>query len=180
MEYEEGIIALMMEALDGELSAAGEAELAAHLRARPDLAAEFEKMQAVDQLLRQTPLLTPPAGFVQRTVQHLPGTRQRLWMGVLVYTVFLAAGVIPLVGLGWAAVLIVPALGQPALWSGLWQAMLALCWAQLGVILGALAGGAAQLVAEQPATIGWLLLMVLVVVVWGGVFNRLVLQQERT
>jgi anti-sigma factor RsiW len=179
MEYEEGIIALMMEALDGELSAAGEAELAAHLRARPDLAAEFEKMQAVDQLLRQTPLLTPPAGFVQRTVQHLPGTRQRLWMGVLVYTVFLAAGVIPLVGLGWAAVQLVPALGQPALWSGLWQAMLALLGA-LGVILGALAGGAAQLVAEQPATIGWLLLMVLVVVVWGGVFNRLVLQQERT
>jgi anti-sigma factor RsiW len=178
MEYEDEITALMMEALDGELPAAAEAELQAHLRARPDLAAEWERMRAVDLLLRQAPLLAPPPGFVQRTVRHLPGSRERLWVGVLVYAFFLAAGVIPLIGLGWAAVQLVPAIGQPALWAGLWQAVLALLNA-VGVILGALASGAGQLVAEQPATIGWLLLMVLVVVLWGGVFNRLVLQHNR-
>ncbi len=178
MEYEDDIIVLMMEALDGELPAAAEAELQAHLRARPELAAEWERMCAVDLLLRQAPLLAPSHGFVQRTMRHLPGARDRLWLGVLVYAFFLAAGVIPLIGLGWAAVQLIPALGQPALWSGLWQATLALLNA-VGVILGALAVGAGQLVAEQPATIGWLLLMVFVVLLWGGVFNRLVLQQRR-
>jgi anti-sigma factor RsiW len=177
MEHEE-IVILMMDALDGELSAAGEAKLAAHLRARPDLAAEFARMQAIDQLLRATPAVAPPAGFVQRTVRHLPAARRHLWMGILVYTLFMMAGVIPLVGLVWAAVLLVPALGQPAMWASLWQAAGALLGAA-GVILQALASGASELVAEQPAIIGWLLLMVLVVVAWGGVFNRLVLQQER-
>ncbi|MDT8305714.1 MAG: hypothetical protein RRC07_07235 [Anaerolineae bacterium] len=179
MEHEE-IIGLMMDALDGELSAAGEAELVAHLRARPDLAAEFGRMQAVDRLLRETPAVTPPPGFVQRTVRRLPAaTRRHLWMGVFVYALFMAAGLIPLVGLGWAAVQLVPALGQPAMWAGLWQAVLALLNAA-GVILRALVSGAGELVAEQPQLIGWLLLMALVVVVWGGVVNRLVFQQERT
>lgn len=177
MEHEE-VIVLMMDALDGELSAAGEAELAAHLRARPDLAAEFERMRAVDRLLREAPPVAPPAGFVQRTVRRLPATRQRLWMGVFVYALFMAAGLIPLAGLAWLAVQVIPAVGQPAMWAGLWQAVLALLTAA-GVILRALGAGATELVAEQPAVIGWLLLMVLVVVAWGGVFNRLVLQQER-
>lgn len=179
MEHEE-IIDLMMDALDGELSAAGEAELVAHLRARPDLAAEFERMQAVDWLLRETPAVAPPAGFVQRTVRRLPAaSRRHLWMGVFVYALFLVAGLIPLVGIGWAAVQLVPALTQPAMWAGLWQAVLAVLNAG-GVILRALVAGAGELVAEQPQIIGWLLLMVLVVTVWGGVVNRLVLQHERT
>lgn len=179
MEHEE-IVDLMMDALDGELSAAGEAELVAHLRARPDLAVEFERMQAVDRLLRETPAVVPPAGFVQRTVRRLPAaSRRHLWMGVFVYALFLAAGIIPLVGLAVAVVQLVPALAQPAMWAGLWQAVLGVLNAA-GVILRALVSGAGELVAEQPQIIGWLLLMVLVVTVWGGVVNRLVLQHERT
>lgn len=176
MEHEE-IYALMMDALDGELTAAGQVELESHLRARPELTHEWDALQAVDRLLRETPPVPAPAGFAQRTVRALPVTPHHLWLGAAIYFLFLAAGVIPLLGVGWLAVQLVPALGEPALWGGFWQGALATLDA-LGVILSAAAGGAAQWFLERPATIGLPLLMVAIVLLWGGVLNRLVLHRE--
>lgn len=178
MEREE-VYTLMMDALDGELSEAGWERLEAHLRVRPELAREWEALQAVEQLFRETGLAVPPAGFVERTVRRLPGVHQRLWVGVLVYAFFLASGILPLLGLGWLAVQFVPALGQPALWTGLWQALSALLVA-LGIILRALVGGMAEYLVQQPALFGWLFVMIAVVLLWGGVYNRLVLQSPRS
>jgi anti-sigma factor RsiW len=168
----------MMDALDGELSAAGQVELESHLRARPELAQEWVALQAVERLLRTTPPVPVPAGFAYRTVGLLPVTPRHLWLGVLVYFLFLACGVIPLIGVGWLAIQLAPALGEPALWSGFLQGALAQL-AALGVIVRAAAGGAAEWLIEQPAAIGWLLLMIAVVLLWGGVVSRLVLQRVR-
>lgn len=176
MEHEE-IYVLMMDALDGELTAAGRVELEAHLRARPELAQEWDALQAVDRLLRETPPVSAPAGFAQRTVRALPMTPRHLWLGAAIYMLFLAAGVIPLLGVAWLALQLVPALGEPALWSGFWQGALAQLDA-LGVILSAAAGGAAQWCLEHPAAVGLPLLMVAIVLLWGGVLSRLVLHRE--
>jgi anti-sigma factor RsiW len=177
MEHEE-VYALMMEALDGELSAAGQVELESHLRARPELGHDWKALQAVDRLLRETPPVPAPAGFARRTVRSLPATPRHLWVGAAIYFLFLAAGIIPLLGVGWLAIQLAPALGEPALWSGFWQGALAQLNA-LGVIVSAAAGGAAQWFLERPAAIGLPLLMVAIVLLWGGVLNRLVLRQER-
>ena len=178
MEHEE-VYALMMDALDGELSATGLVELESHLRARPELAREWEALQAVEQLLRETPPVPVPAGFAQRTVRALPMTPRHLWLGAAVYVLFLAAGVIPLLGVAWLAIQLSPALGEPALWSGFWQGALAQLNA-LGVILSAAAGGMAQWCLQHPAAVGLPMLMVAIVLLWGGVVNRLVLHRAST
>lgn len=120
-------------------------------------------------------MLRPAEGFAQRTVAHLPSSRQRLWMGIAVYVVLLLTGLAPLGAMAWIAIQYVPALVEPALLRSLWQA-----GAQLlemgGAVLDALLKGAGQLVGQQPALIGWLVVMVGVVVLWGGVYHRLVLQ----
>lgn len=174
----EDVYTLMMEALDGELSEAGWAELESHLRARPDLAREWAAMQAIDTLFRQTPALRPAADFTQRTVARLPHARQRLWVSLIIYLLLLASGLIPLGVIAWLLLRIGPALAHPALLRGLWQAggeLLGL--AQL--IIGALLRGAGEFVAQQPAVWAGFLLMVGAIALWGGVYNRLVLRSRR-
>lgn len=171
----EDVYTLMMEALDGELSEEGWSELESHLRARPALAREWRALQTIDTLFRSAPLLQPAEGFAQRTVAHLPSSRQRLWMGVAVYVALLLSGLAPLGAMAWIAIQYLPALIEPALLRGLWKA-----GGQLlelgGAVLSALLKGAGQLVGQQPALIGWLVVMVGVVALWGVVYHRLVLQ----
>lgn len=171
----EDVYTLMMEALDGELSEEGWSELESHLRARPALAREWRALQAIDTLFRSAPLLQPAEGFAQRTVARLPSSRQRLWMGVAVYVALLLSGLAPLGAMAWIAIQYLPALFEPALFRSLWKA-----GGQLlelgGAVLSALLKGAGQLVGQQPALIGWLVVMVGVVALWGVVYHRLVLQ----
>jgi anti-sigma factor RsiW len=175
----EDVYTLMMDALDGELSEAGRAELESHLRARPDLAQEWAAMQAVDTLLQRAPLVVPPATFVARTVARLPNRRRRLWTSAIVYLMLLGSGLIPLAAIIWIALAFMPGLDAPVLAQSLWQAGGELVrLAQ--VVVTALLGGIGQLVAEQPALVGWLLLMMGIVALWGGVYNRLVLQPGRS
>ncbi|MDX1662845.1 MAG: hypothetical protein R3272_03565 [Candidatus Promineifilaceae bacterium] len=176
METEE-IYALMMEALDGELSEDGLAELELHLRARPNLAREWQALQAIDSLLSHAPVLAPAEGFARRTVARLPATRQRLWLGVIAYLLLLAGGVVPVAALAWAALNLLPA-SVSVLLRSLWQAAVELV-DLAATVLEALLSGAGELVAQQPALGGWLLLMVAVVVAWVAVYHRLVFQAER-
>ena len=178
METEE-IYTLMMEALDGELSEDGLAELEFHLRARPDLAREWQALQAIDSLLSHAPLLAPAEGFARRTVARLPASRQRLWLGVIAYLLLLGAGLVPVFALAaWAAWVLIPA-SLSVLLGSLWQATMELVG--LGaIVLDALLRGAGELVAQQPTLVGWLLLLVTVVVAWFAVYHRLVFQPERT
>jgi anti-sigma factor RsiW len=174
----EDLYTMMMDALDGELAEAEWAELEVHLRARPQLQREWEAMRMVDALFSSTPLLQPAAGFAQRTMARLPGSRQRLWAGVLIYFLVLAAGIVPLIALGWIAVQLMPALGQPALFRSLAQGVAELA-RLLGVVLDALLDGAGQLVGQRPTVVAGLLLMVSVVLLWFGVYNRLVLRHQQ-
>lgn len=169
------VYTLMMEALDGELAEEGWSELESHLRARPGLAREWQALQAIDALFRSAPLLQPADGFARRTVSHLSTSRRRLWMGLAVYVAMLLTGLVPLGAIVWIALQYLPALFEPALFRSLWQAA-----GQLlemgGVALSALLKGAGQLVGQQPAFLGWLVVLFGVIVLWGSVYHRLVLQ----
>ncbi|HSM57551.1 MAG TPA: hypothetical protein VK879_15470 [Candidatus Sulfomarinibacteraceae bacterium] len=177
MESDE-VYTLMMEALDGELSENGKAELETHLRAHPELAREWKALQRIDTLLRSAPMARPAADFAQRTMARLPGARQRLWIGVAIYVMMLAGGLIPLAVIGAFGLQMIPALSEPAFFRGIWLACSHILQV-LGVMLGALLRGAGELVGEQPTVLAWLVVMVGVVALWLGVYSRLVFQPRR-
>lgn len=60
--------ALMMDALDGTISAADLAKLDAYFAQRPDERLAFQRMLAVDAALRQVPVTPPPSDFSQAVV----------------------------------------------------------------------------------------------------------------
>jgi hypothetical protein len=94
------------------------------------------------------------------------------------YVLLLASGIIPLAAIAWIGFQFLPELDAPVLAQSLWQGASELL--RLGqVVLKALLGGAGQFVSEQPAVFGWLLLMAGLVALWGGIYNRLVLQPEQ-
>lgn len=177
MDQEE-LYAMMMEALDGELSDASMAELEFHLRARPRLAREWDAMRAVDALFRSSPVLQPAVTFRQQTLARLPAPRQRLYLGVLIYLLVLASGLIPLAAIAWLGLQLAPVLFEPAIWRSLWQGAGQFV-GLVGVTLSAFVGGAAELLRQQPVILGWLLLLFAVVVLWAGVYNKLVLKARR-
>lgn len=179
MEREEDTYTLMMDALDGELSEAGWAELESHLRARPALAREWETLRAVDALLKRAPMLQPAADFTQRTLARIPDSRRRLWAGVTLYFLLLASGIIPLGAIVWIAVQVIPLLGQPTLLRGLLQAGAGFVQ-MIQAVFGALLNGAGEFVDQQPLALAYLSLMAAIVALWAGVYGRLVLYSRRS
>ena len=177
MEQEE-LYALMMEALDGELSETGLAELESHLRARPRLAREWEAMRAVDALFRSSPVLQPAVNFRQQTLARLPGSRQRLYAGVIIYLMILVSGLIPLAAAVWVAVQLLPALTQPALLRSLWQGGIEFV-GLVQLMVSAFFGGVGEFVREQPDIFAWGFLLVAIIALWVVVYSRLVLQPRR-
>lgn len=175
---QEQLYALMMEALDGELSEAEVVRLESHLRARPRLAREWEAMRAVDALFRSSPMLQPAVNFRQQTLARLPRSRQRLYAGVIIYLMVLASGLIPLAAIGWIAIQFLPVLGQPAFWRSLWQGAVQFV-SLLQIMVAALFNGAGEFLREQPLMLAWLVVLVGIVALWAGVYNRLVLQSRR-
>jgi anti-sigma factor RsiW len=172
-EHDERVFTLMMEALDGELTEAGWAELESHLRVRPDIAREWQALQAIDQLFRSTPALSPAAGFAQRTLAQLPNSRTRLWFVTSFYVLLLISGLIPLLFVGWITTRLIPALLEPALIRSLIQAGSEI-FRVIGVVTSAVLAGSGNLLQQQPAVIGWLLVMAGIVLVWGGIYRQLV------
>ncbi len=166
------VYALMMDALDGELTASRQAELAAHLRARPDLAREWQAWQAVDHLFRSTPALAPAADFTQRTLALLPDPRQRLWVLAGLYASLLIIGLVPIIFLIWIAVAIAPLVAQPAILRSLGQ-FLGQALRLTQVVVEAILVGAGQFIGERPVVLVWFVAMGGAVALWGGVYRQL-------
>jgi hypothetical protein len=89
------------------------------------------------------------------------------------------SGALPLMLVGWVTVRFGPALLEPAVWRGLAQAM-----GQVGQLIATVLsglwlglGGLATYLGEQPMFWGWMILMMAVTVLWGGVYRQLVLVQ---
>ena len=66
----------MMQALDGELDPQGQASLAAHLAGCADCQAAWDDLQAVDRVLREAPMVAPPAGFASRVMARVDRRRR--------------------------------------------------------------------------------------------------------
>ena len=166
---------LMMDALDGELVAEQKAELESHLRTCPECRREWHAILAIDTLFRQAPLLSPAANFTQRTVAMLPNRRARLWAISIIYVLLLLSGILPILLVVWAANTVVPVISQPVFIESvqrLWDQGTRLA----GVIAGALFKGVGELIMQQPAILGWLLVLAGMVFVWSGVYQQLVSQ----
>lgn len=177
-EHDE-IYEMMMDALDGELSGSEQDLLDTHLRAHPTLMREWQALTAIDTLFRQAPMLTPAADFAQRTIAQLPNRRFHLWTVGLLYLVLLFSGALPML-LGLIAVITLrPILSQPGLLENVWAAILEM--AQIGgAVMTALLNGTADLVVQQPALVGWLLVIAGIAAVWGGVYRQTILTPSHT
>jgi len=175
MEHENAYT-LMMDALDDELAVDRKDELDAHLRACPPCMREWQALLAIDTLFRQTPALSPAAGFTQRTLASLPNRRYRIWTIGAVYTLLLLAGTLPLLIGFWAVYRLGPVLSNPTLVHSVLQAMERVLQVS-ATVLSALLSGAGELVQQQPAVIGWLLVMIGVVSLWGGVYRQVLSPQ---
>jgi len=174
MEHEE-IYMLMMESLDSDLADSEYGEMMEHLAACPTCAREWQAVQAIHQLFLQAPALSPAADFAQRTLAILPNNNYRIWLIGAIYGFLLIGGVLPLVIVGWLATSFAPALTTPAFARGLFQAggqLLSLTAAVFGAFLQGL-GGLTQQLTQHPAAVGWLLVMVGVVFLWGSVYREM-------
>jgi hypothetical protein len=135
-------------------------------------------MRAVDALFKRSPVLQPAVNLRQQTLARLPGSRQRLYAGVVVYLMILAAGLIPLAAAVWVAVQLLPALAQPALLRSLWQGGVQFL-GLLQLMTSAFFGGIGELLREQPTVFAWAFMLVAIVALWTVVYSRLVLQPRR-
>jgi anti-sigma factor RsiW len=166
---------MMMDALDGELAAGDDAELQTHLRGCPDCAREWRTLLAIEMLFRQTPLLMPAVDFAQRTMARLPNRRaRRAALGAL-FGFLLLSGILPLVVGVFIAARYAPILTRPELLGGVWSSVSGVARA-LVTVVEALVAGAGRFVIEQPALIGWMIILAGLVFLWGGVFQRLLAQ----
>jgi predicted anti-sigma-YlaC factor YlaD len=174
MEHEE-IVTLMMEALDGELNEDGRQEMDGHLQSCSSCAHQWEALQFIHRIFVQAPIMSPAFAFAQKTVALLPNRTQRIWIMAGIYSLLLISGLIPLVFIGWVVINFGPALNQPAFVGSLLraggqalsliQAIFDACWqclSNLGVLL-----------SQQPVILGWLLVMVGAVFLWGGVYRQM-------
>ncbi|MEM7119446.1 MAG: anti-sigma factor [Chloroflexota bacterium] len=176
MEQEhENIYALMMDALDDSLAEPDKQELEAHLHICSDCLREWHALVAVETLLRNTPALAPAADFTQRTLARLPNRRYRVWAISTIYVLLLLCGIVPMLLGVWAFFRLVPVLNQPALFEGIQQSIQT-TMQLVGTVLGALFNGLGEIVTQQPATLGWLLVIVGVISLWGGVLRELLTQ----
>jgi anti-sigma factor RsiW len=166
---------MMMDALDGELEAGARAELDAHLSTCPDCWREWRTLTAIELLFRQAPLLMPAVDFAERTLALLPGPRsRRVALGAL-YTILLLSGLFPLVIGAFLLARYSPILSRPELLGGVWASVAGAGWAVV-TIVEALLTGAGRFVVEQPALIGWMIILAGLVFLWGGVLHRLLAQ----
>lgn len=179
MEHAE-VYTLMMETLDGELAEGQRTEMDIHLQSCPSCAQEWQMIQAVHELLQQAPILSPAADFTQRTMALLPNTRYRMYTMGAIYGLLLLVGFVPLAVVVWFGVQFIPALGQPVLVQGMLQAggqVLSLIQAVIGAFWQGF-GNLGEILGQQPSLLGWSLVLIGVVFLWGGLYSQLTRQQR--
>jgi anti-sigma factor RsiW len=174
MEHEESY-QLMMAALDEELDQEGQRELEAHLQGCTHCRVEWQTLQAVHTLLLQAPLLSPAVGFAQRTVARLPNRRARVWTMAMIYALLLVGGLLPILLVGLLLLALAPLFSNPTIVSSIGQSIVHV-FQVLGTVMTALLAGLAELLMQQPAIVGWLLVLLGVVALWGGVSRQLIFQ----
>ena len=172
------IYTMMMDALDGELSASDHVELESHLRACLLCAREWQALVAIDALFRQTPALGPAADFAQRTLASLPNRRYRLWIISAVYVLLLLSGALPLLLVAWVVSRFGPMVTDPALIPDVLES-LERTLQVTGTVLRALLNGIGEFLIQQPAVLGWLLVMAGIVFLWSGIYQQLVSQPRQ-
>lgn len=177
MDHENAYM-LMMDALDGDLVDNRREDLEVHLRACPTCNREWQALLAVEMLFRQTPAVAPPPDFARHTLARLSNARIRVWTLSGLYALLLLGGTLPmLLGL-WLYNAVGPTLSEPTLWMTLWQSLSGMLQVAFTVI-GAGLRGAGEFVVQQPAIVGWLLVLVGLVSLWGGVLQQLILQPQQ-
>jgi anti-sigma factor RsiW len=174
MEHEETYL-LMMDALDGELAEVQHAELDVHLQMCASCRREWQALLAVHVLLQQTPALSPAVDFAQRTLARIPNRRMRLGALAFIYGLLLLGGLLPIILIVVVATTWGPTLREPAVLSSVWQTI-SQAVQVLGTIIGALLAGLGELLLQQPALVGWLLVLLGIISVWGGVSRQLIFQ----
>jgi anti-sigma factor RsiW len=115
-DWDQGVRKKMSLALDGMLPSKEERELRAHLAHCPDCRVDWEGLKAVSCFLAQAPLVSPKVDLALRVEERLrmQTVRWRWVLGLTVSWVWLAVGVVCLVGIG-------SAIG----WLLLWKPILA-------------------------------------------------------
>ena len=179
MEHDE-IYSLMMEALDGDLGQTEQSQMEIHLQQCPACSREWEAIQGIHQLFLQTPALRPAAEFTQRTLARLPNSTYRLWMVSAAYGLLLLSGILPLVFIGWLLVQFGPALNQPAFIRSLLGAggqILGLGQVVLNAGFQGV-GNFGELLGQQPAILGLILVMIGAIFLWSGVYSQLTSPQR--
>ena len=78
----------------------------------------------------------------------------------------------------WAVSRLGPVLSEPILVRGVLGSIDRLLQV-IGTVLIALLNGAGEFVLQQPAIIGWLLVMIGIVSLWGGVFQQVLSPQPQ-
>lgn len=175
MEHDERYYLMMMDALDGTLPDEARDTLQGHLRDCTACGREWQALLAIDMLFRQTPLLLPAVNFAERTLARLPDRRVRVWALGGIYSLLLLSGIVPILLGIFLLGRYAPILQQPALVERVFTSLGALGRVVVTVIDALLAGGG-RFVAEQPAIVGWLIVLAGLVLLWGGVFQRLLAQ----
>ena len=175
MEHEERYYTMMMSALDEELPAAERDELMAHLHDCPECGREWRALLAIDLLFRQTPLLMPAVDFATRTLALLPDRRLRVRALGALYGLLLLCGLVPLVIGIFLAGRYAPVLSEQALLEHVWSSLVGV-GRVAATVVNALFAGAGRFVIEQPAIVGWLIILAGLVFLWGGIFQRLLAQ----
>lgn len=171
MEHE-NTYTLMMDALDGALKDDNKLLLEAHLQTCPDCLREWHALLAIETLLQQAPMLSPAAGFAQRTLARVPNRRVRIWSLSALYFVLLISGILPILIGAWVYNRFGATLAQSSFWQGVLQPV-ANAFQVVGTVLSALLSSAGEFILQQPMVIGWMMIMVGVVAVWGGLFRQL-------
>lgn len=179
MAHDENYYVMMMDALDGELAETARDELEAHLRACPECLREWNALLAIEMLFRQAPMLSPTADFATRTIALLPNRQARVWALGMLYAVLLLGGLIPVAVIGLLVVRYLPILQDPALLGHIWGSLTNVARV-FGTVVDALFAGAGRILLEQPALIGWTIVLAGLVFLWGGVIQRLLMQPATT
>jgi anti-sigma factor RsiW len=167
------VYALMMDALDGELSPEAWAELEAHLLANPSLQKEWSSWQAVDELFRTTPAVMPVGlDFTERTLARLPNPSQRFWVLGGLYSLLFFLGLLPLIGAAWLAGNLTPIAAPPVIFRSM-TVFIVEFWGLAQVVLRGLAVGAAQFIQQHPLIMAGALGLIGVVILWNNVYRQL-------
>ena len=174
MEHEETYV-MMMDALDGELTMEQQAQLDKHLHACSSCKREWQAVLAVHTLLQQTPAVAPAAVFAQRTIARLPNRRVRLVATAVLYSLLLLGCIFPLAFLVALFIIISPVFPHTGILSRL-SAIGQQGLSLIATVVSALLAGFAELAMQQPAIIGWFLVIIGIISVWGGVSRHLIFQ----